>query len=332
MQRKPRILVVGSFVMDLITSTHTLPGAGETVLGLNFNMAPGGKGANQAVQAAKLGAEVTMVGKVGCDAFGDALIDSLQTAGVNTRHVKRDMTVPSSVGNVTLSIDENGLTQNRIIVVPGANMTLSEDDVKFLCQEIESYDFVLLQFEIPMAINLWVAQLAHSRGVKVMVNPAPAAPIPDALAACTTYLSPNEHEAAAITDISLNMDEGIPFAKIGRAAETLTRRGVKHLVVTFGENGAALCENGKVIHMPSVAGVYAVDPTAAGDSFVAAFSTGVCAGLTHEQAMDFARHTAAITVSRIGAQPSLPTLSMVVEAIKNHGTPRFPLKKLDHLA
>ncbi len=331
MANKPRILVVGSFVMDLITSTRVFPASGETVLGTKFTTAPGGKGANQAVQAARLGADVTMVGKVGRDAFGDQLIASAREAGIRIGHVIRDETEASAIGNITLEIGEDGGSRNRIIVVPGANMTITPEDIAFLKDDIANYDMVMLQFEIPMAINELVAAYAYDRHVKLMINPAPAAPLSKGLLSHTTYLSPNEHEAAALSGVPIRTEGGLHTEDIAAVAEIMRRQGTKHLLVTLGENGAAISEGGQVVHVPSVPGVRVADPTAAGDSFVAAFCVGMCVGLSHREAIDFARNTAAITVSRMGAQPSLPKLDDVLGAMAAHAEAGFPFDKLDCL-
>lgn len=322
--RKPKILVVGSLVMDMTTNTQVFPNSGETVLGKTFSTAPGGKGANQAVQAALLGAEVTMVGKVGADSFGDTMIAFMNKSGVNTDHVLRNPDVSSAVGNIILEPDGKGSYRNRIIVVPGANMTITPEDVAFLKEDVANYDLVMLQFEIPMEINVIVAGYAKAKGVPVMVNPAPAAPIPDELMACATYLSPNEHEAAAITGHPIRVEGGVNQEDIRAVAGIMAQRGTKNLLVTLGENGAAIGNAENVTVMPSVPNVKAVDPTAAGDSFVAAFCTGVCSGLTERQAIDFARNTAAITVSRPGAMPSLPNRQEVLAGLKLHGEKDFP--------
>ena len=327
--RKPRILVVGSFVMDLITTTRVFPASGETVLGESFANAPGGKGANQAVQAARLGADVTMVGKVGQDGFGDQLLSSAKASGVHVDKVARDQNgVSSAVGNITLEVDEKGDRHNRIIVVSGANMTITEQDISFLKEEIAQYDLVMLQFEIPMAIDVMVAKWAREKGVAVMVNPAPAAPIPEELLACATYLSPNEHEAAALTGMPIRVDGGLNLADVEKVSRALQQKGVENVLITLGENGAALTGKDGLHHIPSVPNVAVADPTAAGDSFVAAFCVGVCAGLNSRQAMDFARNTAAITVSRPGAQPSLPMLPDVEAGLALHGEKDFPMDKL----
>lgn len=172
MTKVPEILVVGSFVMDMITSTKNFPSEGETVRGCGFSMAPGGKGANQAVQAARLGARVTMVGKVGNDAFGRRLIAASSEAGINIKDVKLDETAPSAVGNVIVE-DRDNSAYNRIIVVPGANMTICPKDVSFLRENIGIYDMVILQLEIPMEINILVSGYAKEKGVPVMLNAAP---------------------------------------------------------------------------------------------------------------------------------------------------------------
>ena len=331
MKKKPKILVVGSMVMDLITSTRVFPGSGATVLGESFSSAPGGKGANQAVQAARLGADVTMVGKVGKDTFGDTLVASLQASLVHTEHVIRTEEASSAIGNIILEIAPDGNRANRIIVVPGANMTITPKDVAFLKDEIAAFDMLILQFEIPMAINELVAGWAREKGVPVMVNPAPAAEIPAGLMASATYLSPNEHEAAAITGREIRVDGGLNLKDIQAVADIMRARGTQNLLVTLGENGAAVGSERGVEHVPAVPGVKVADPTAAGDSFVAAFCTGLCVGLSQRRAIDFARNTAAITVSRLGAQPSLPQLPDVIAAMRRHAEPDFPYEALDCL-
>ena len=289
MLARPRILVVGSFVMDLITSTRVFPHSGETVLGARFTTAPGGKGANQAIQAALLGADVTMVGKVGADGFGKELLASMRNAGVDVSHVAVDPTESSAIGNITLEIGDDGNSHNRIIVVSGANMTITPSEVAFLQESIGEYDMVMMQFEIPMEINELVAGYAYAKGVPVMVNPAPAAKIPDSLLCNATYLSPNEHEAALLTGVALGVEQGVDTAAIREMAKRLLKSNSQYLLVTLGENGAAIANAEGVELVPAVPNVSVADPTADGDSFVGAFCTGVCAGLTHRAALDFAR-------------------------------------------
>lgn len=318
MHRKPKILVVGSFVMDLTVSTEKFPNSGETVLGKSFKTAPGGKGANQAVQAARLGADVTMVGKVGNDDFGKQLIESCREAGIHTEHILIGNDSCSSIGNVILEVGEQKTTANRIIVVPGANMEITPDEIFFLKDTIHRYDLVILQLEIPMEINELVAEYAYSSHVPVMLNPAPSARLSPTLLSRLTYLSPNEHEAADLT--------GFPIRKNGKTAdpestkatvETLLAAGVENVVLTLGSAGAAAADREHFYSQPCVDVIEVKDPTAAGDSFVGAFSTGICMGMDMEQALTFANFTATLTVSRAGAQPSLPFLQEVIDLLKS---------------
>lgn len=310
MLKKPNILVVGSFMMDLIASTRRAPNSGETVIGMKFTTAPGGKGANQAVQCARLGANVTMVGQVGDDAFGKIMTDTAKAAGVDVSHVTVDPQESSGVGHITLEVTEHN-AHNRITVCPGANFTITLEDVAWLKEGIKDFDLVMMQFEVPMEINEAVAQWAKDAGVKVMINPAPAAPMSDALLSCATYISPNEHEAAILANHSISVDNGINFDDVKIVADAFQARGVENLIITMGENGSVIAGKNGINHTNCVRMPHVADPTAAGDSFVAAFCTGLTAGLPQGEALAFASHTAAITVSRMGAMPSLPTVEEV---------------------
>lgn len=312
--KKPKILVVGSFVMDLIVSTDRFPQSGETVLGVGYQTAPGGKGANQAVQAARLGADVTMVGKVGNDAFGKALLASAREAGVDISHVIVSDETFSAIGNVQLELGE-GRSANRIIVVPGANMAIKPEDVAFLKDEIGGYDMVMLQLEIPMEINRIVARYAAEKGVDVMLNCAPIAPLPEDLLRNATYISPNEHEAQALTGVEVRDDAGVQAA-----LSAIRALGVKHAMITLGSRGVAYQdENGAAAFSPALKNLPVKDTTAAGDSFVAAFCTALGMGAPVERALVFANHTAALTVCRMGAQPSLPRMAEVLALMRQHG-------------
>ena len=330
MLRKPNILVVGSFMMDLIASTRRAPNSGETVIGMKFTTAPGGKGANQAVQCARLGANVTMVGKVGQDAFGDIMLKTASEAKVDVSHVLRDPQESSGVGHILLEVSEHSAA-NRITVCPGANFTLTVDEVAWLKDEIGKYDLVMMQFELPMEVIETVAQWAHDAGVTVMINPAPAAPMSDKLLACATYISPNEHEAAILADHSIDVENGINFEDVDIVAKAFQARGVENLIITMGENGSIVAGKDGIHHTACVKMPHVADPTAAGDSFVAAFCTGLTAGLPQGEALAFASHTAAITVSRMGAMPSLPTVSEVQALIRERGYNGFDAAELDAL-
>lgn len=330
MLKKPNILVVGSFMMDLIASTRRAPNSGETVVGMKFQTAPGGKGANQAVQCARLGASVTMVGKVGNDAFGKIMTDTAAASGVDVSHVLVDPKESSGVGHITLEVTEHG-AQNRITVCPGANFTMTVEEVAWLKDAIGKYDLIMMQFELPMEVIETVAQWAHDAGVTVMINPAPAAPISNKLLSCATYISPNEHEAAILANHTINVDNGIDFEDVDIVAKAFQARGVENLIITLGENGSVIAGSNGIHHTQCVKMPHVADPTAAGDSFVAAFCTGLTAGLSQGQALDFASHTAAITVSRMGAMPSLPTIDEVQSLIQERGYNGFDPIILDAL-
>ena len=300
------------------------------MVGLKFQTAPGGKGANQAVQCARLGAHVTMVGQVGDDAFGKIMTDTAAAAGVDVSHVSVDKNESSGVGHIVLEVTEHG-AQNRITVCPGANFTLTVEDVAWLKEEIGQYDLVMMQFELPMEVIEAVAQWAHDAGVKVMINPAPAAPMSDKLLACATYLSPNEHEAALLADHAIDVSNGINMEDVEIVSKAFQARGVENLIITMGENGSIVAGKDGIHHTQCVKMPHVADPTAAGDSFVAAFCTGLCAGLPQGEALAFASHTAAITVSRMGAMPSLPTVSEVQTLMEERGYHGFDLSQLDAL-
>ncbi len=315
---KPKILVVGSFVMDQIATTEIFPREGQTVLGGTFTKAPGGKGANQAVQMARLGADVTMVGKLGHDSNGEDMIRTCKEAGINTDYVLYDDTLPSGCSVIILEEAPGKQTVNRIIVLSGSNMSITPDDIAFLKEKVADYDLVVLQLEIPMEINELVAAYAYEKGVPVMLNSAPSAPLSDELLSHLTYISPNEHEAYDMVGVRIthsgkdvNMDE----AKAATAA--LKAKGVKNVLITLGESGAVLdTEKDGFYYSPCVDGIMAVDPTAAGDSFVGALSVGLCCGWGFEETLKFANHTAGLTVSSMGAMPSLPTLDKVEAFLK----------------
>lgn len=291
--------------MDLIVRAGRFVNPGETIIGLDYHTASGGKGANQAVQAARLGANVTMMGKVGDDAYGREMLASLKASGVNVEHVIVDSEVHSAIGNVQIQENENS-TQNRIVVVPGANMRLTVVDVAFLKDSIRNYDAVMLQLEIPMAVNEAVAQYAHDAGVPVMLNPAPSAPLSDTMLDNIAYLLPNEHEAADFVGFPVSSEEDCL-----KAIESLGKAHGCAVLITRGEAGSVYGNGTEVVFSPCVRCENIADPTAAGDSFVAAFCVARCSGLNPESAMIFANHTASLTVSKMGAQPSLPTLDQV---------------------
>lgn len=312
MNHKPNILVVGSFVLDQIVTTSVFPTEGETVLGDDFHKAPGGKGANQAVQASLLGADVTMVGKLGCDSNAEEMLAACHKAGLNTQFVMRDGQENTGCSVIILEKEADGSTKNRIIVISGANMAIRPREIAFLKEQISQYDMVVLQLEIPMEINELICRYAHDAGVPVMLNPAPSAPLSKELLARLTYISPNEHEVESMTGIHIKNEGGCPdLEDAQRAAQKLLEQGVDNVIITLGSGGAVLLNRQTFLYCPCVEGITAVDPTAAGDSFVASFCFAVCAGVDQKIALSFAANAAALTVSRLGAMPSLPTFAEV---------------------
>ncbi|MBR4462229.1 MAG: ribokinase [Erysipelotrichaceae bacterium] len=318
--KKPKILIVGSLGMDFTFSTNVFPNEGETIIGKSFKTAPGGKGANQAVQVARLGADTTMVGKLGKDANGAELLKTIDAAGIHREKLLFDEEVPTQVADIILEEAEGKDTKNRIIIIQGANMTIRPDEIAFLKEEIKDYDMVILQLEIPMEINEIVAKYAYDAGVPVMLNSAPSAPLSDELLSHLTYISPNEHEAKDITGVEIRYDGNeVNMEDVRKACEVLREKGVRNALITLGGSGAAILNDDGFFHYPCVKGLNVVDPTAAGDSFVGAFCTAVCLGLSMEEVLCFANHVAALTVCAFGAMPSLPTLDKVVELMKEKG-------------
>lgn len=317
MNNVPKILVVGSFVMDQIVTTEVFPRQGQTILAKEFRKAPGGKGANQAVQMARLGADVTMCGKLGHDSNGQEMLAVCKEAGICTDHICYDSHAASGCAVIILEAHPGRSAENRIMVIPGSNMTFTPEDVGFLKETIDQYDLVVLQLEIPMEINLLVAGYAHDKGVPVMLNSAPSAPLPEALLSCLSYISPNEHEAKDLTGIDIaHHGNWVDVDAAKAAAMALQAKGVKNVLITLGSAGAALMKRDEFYMAPAVPNVRAVDPTAAGDSFVGAFCVAVCQGMEPEAALNFANHTAALTVAAMGAMPSLPTLDRVIGAME----------------
>lgn len=314
--KKPKLLVVGSLVMDLIVSSERLPETGETVLGNGFRTATGGKGANQALQVKRLGADVSMVGCVGRDTFGTELTEALRREGVDVSHVTFTDDCASGIGSITLEARPGFALSSRIIVSPGANMTLNKENIVFLTNEIADYDMVLLQLEIPMEINEIVLRCASAAGVPVMLNPAPYAALSDEVFALASYLSPNETEAERLFGFSPRLGEdGVVKEDVERIRAFMKAHDVKKMLLTLGEHGAAYISADEAVYCRSVENACVVDPTAAGDSFIGTYCTTCCLGYSDADALFIANHTAAITVGGMGAQPSLPRLEEVLSSI-----------------
>lgn len=296
-QVKPVITVVGSCNMDLVVKASKIPIKGETVLGGDFFMIPGGKGANQAVATAKLGAEVYFVGRIGDDTFGEECICNLKKEGVQTQYIVRDRKNPSGVA--LIMVDKEG--HNIIVVAPGANHRLCVEDIKESESVIASSNVLVLQLEIPMVVVKYAVELARKCSVCIILNPAPAQNLSHNLLEKIDILTPNEIEAGILSGIEVT---DIDSAK--KAARNLLDKGVKAVVLTMAEKGVLLA-TGNGIRLVPAKKVKAVDTTAAGDAFTGGLAYSLSEGKTLYQAVNFANHVAALSVTKIGAQSSMPT-------------------------
>lgn len=291
-----KILIVGSSNTDMVIKTHNFPAPGETILGGRFLMNAGGKGANQAVAAARLGGMVTFVGKIGDDIFGKQAVQQLEDEGINVDFVAVDPENPSGVALIT--VDKKG--ENSIVVAPGSNGTLSSADFDKAIAELDDSEFVLMQLEIPIPTVEHIARMAAKKQKKVVLNPAPAAVLTDELLQNLYIITPNETEAELLTGIKVTEEQSAL-----KAAMILNEKGVELVIITMGSAGAFLLSNGKseIISAPKVE---AVDTTAAGDTFNGALVVALSEGKTIQESIAFANKAAAISVTRIGAQSSVP--------------------------
>jgi len=292
----PKITVVGSLNMDLIVRTPRIPTPGETIIGSGFHTAPGGKGANQAVAAARLGAQVSMVGRVGNDEFAATLLENLKLVNVNTQFVIQDP--EASTGVALIEVDDSG--ENSIVVASGANMRVTSLDVDAAQEAISAADLLLLQLEIPLKTVIQAAVLAKRKNVTVVLNPAPARKLTSELLSLVDILIPNETETALLTGLPVGSQ-----SEIRAAASSLLTSGIKTGILTLGENGALLSQGGKTNIFPAFQ-VKPVDTTAAGDAFVGGFAVALAEGKSVTEAIHWGNAAGALATTRLGAQPSLP--------------------------
>ncbi|HEX9652820.1 MAG TPA: ribokinase [bacterium] len=292
------IVVVGSANMDLVATTKTFPRPGETIFGKQFGMYAGGKGANQAVCCAKLGGRVDFIGKLGNDVFRDQLSSNMRDAGVNLQHLMSDPA--ASTGIALILVEESG--ENEIVVVSGSNMKLTPVDIERKRDVLAHSRVLLLQLEIPLECVVRSAEIAHSHGVTVILNPAPAAQLPDRLLSLVDYLTPNETELEIISGVPTSNRDGI-----GKAAAALLQMGVKNLIVTLGDQGCVWFQQNGFEAFPARP-VKPVDTTAAGDAFNGAFAYSMSNSQSVPEAIGFANQVAAFSVTRMGAQSSMPTM------------------------
>jgi ribokinase len=292
----PSILVVGSSNTDMVIKANHLPSPGETILGGVFFMNAGGKGANQAVAAARLGGDVTFICKTGNDIFGQQALQLFKDEGINTSYMLSDPENPSGVALIT--VDKNA--ENCIVVASGANATLSAADLQNAKKIIEQAAIVLLQLEIPLTTVEYVAATASANENMVILNPAPACQLPESLFPHISVITPNQNEAELLSGIKVT---DITSAKLAAAA--IRDKGVKNVIVTLGQDGALVLSEGEYTHVPAHK-VEAVDTTAAGDVFNGALAVALSENKNLVQATVFACKASAISVTRLGAQSSAP--------------------------
>ncbi len=305
------IIVIGSLNMDLVVSAERLPGTGETIMGKSFATFPGGKGANQAIAAARLGGSVKMVGRVGSDTFGKSLLKNLIINNVDITAVGEDS--KSSTGTALITVDNQGT--NTIIVVPGANHALLPRDLDEVESQIVCSKLVVLQMEIPIETVAHAIDLAKKHKIPVMLNPAPAQHLEKGVLAGIDFLIPNESELAILTGLPVST-----MLEIRAAAEKMLQIGVKRLLMTRGDAGVYYIDNQKEIIYPAYT-VQAVDTTAAGDAFIGALAVAFVKGEEMDSAIRDGLAAGALAVTRAGAQTSLPTLQELEHFLKDQNIP-----------
>ena len=292
----PKIVVVGSANTDFVLTMPELPSKGETLLGNQFRVVRGGKGANQAVAAARLGAKVTLVARLGTDSFGGEALTAYQSEGISTEFIARDPETHSGIA--LIMVNQNG--ENMIAVGPGANSRLTADDVRAASAAIREADCLLLQLEIPVDVVKAAIDIANGHNVRVILNPAPAQKLPPAILKSVDYLTPNETEAAILAgqDVSVSKQSSLPHL-----ASVLD---VPHLIVTLGSRGACIVQSGQTNYVPTFP-ITPVDTTASGDAFNGALAVALAQNCPLPEAVRYANAAGAITATRPGAQPSLPS-------------------------
>ncbi len=286
------IVVVGSLNMDLVVRTPRHPHIGETIIGSDFRTYPGGKGANQAVAAARLGSAVKMIGRVGKDDFGKALLHNVTHNGVDTSLILRDREAATGVALIT--VDDLG--QNTIVVASGANARVTAEDISAAQEAFTGASVLVLQLECPLPAVTRAIEIARHYGVRVVLNPAPAQKLDPELLARVDYLIPNQSELVLLTNRE----------PLSEAVGVLESWGVRRVIVTLGEEGVLIMENGRE-YRQAAPRVNVVDTTAAGDAFVGAFAVALRENLSTQEAAGWGNAAGALAVTRAGAQPSLPT-------------------------
>lgn len=295
-------MVIGSSNTDMVIKTEKLPKPGETILGGTFLLNPGGKGANQAVAAARLGGKVTFITKRGNDLFGNQAVGLFMREGIDTQYIVKDSELPSGVALIT--VDAAG--ENSIVVAPGSNGNLMKEDIPASVFDNERYGILLLQLEIPLDTVEYSAVKANARGIKVILNPAPAGKLSGKLLQNIWLITPNETEAEALTYVRISN-----VATAEKAADILIESGVKNVIITMGETGAYIKSENFTGVVPGYK-VTPVDTTAAGDVFNGALAVAISEGKELREAVQFANKAASISVTRMGAQASAPYRNEII--------------------
>ncbi len=302
----PAVTVVGSLNMDLVARSPHIPQPGETIIGGNLHTLPGGKGANQAVAAARLGAATALVGRVGQDTFAAPLLENLAAANIDYTFVQKD--AASATGVALIVVDDAG--ENSIVVTPGANYQVSPADVEAAEAVITRAKVLLLQLEVPLETVVKAAQLAQANGVTVILNPAPAQPLPAELLSAVDILIPNETETEILTGMPVSNQ-----AEAELAAARLRSHGVSTVILTLGDRGALLIDNEQSIVVPSFK-ITPVDTTAAGDAFVGGFAVALAEGQSLPEAVRWGNAAGALAATQLGAQPSLPDRNALMSKLR----------------
>jgi len=302
MHNLPKILVIGSANMDMVIQSDHFPVPGETIMGGDFSLIPGGKGANQAVAAARLGGEVCFISKLGQDIFGQQNLLNYKNEGIDTQYIQQVPEIPSGVALIT--VDKSG--ENTIIVAPGANHQLLPNDLERGKSAFEVANIILLQLEIPMETVLAAVNLGSALDKRIILNPAPAGPLSDELLSKLFLISPNETEAEFLTGIKVH-----DAASANRAAKYFVEKGVQHVIITLGASGAYVYSKAFEGILPAEK-VTAKDTTAAGDTFNGALAVALGEGKAIKDAVSFAIRAATISVQKLGAQSSIPHLNELV--------------------
>lgn len=295
-----RVVVVGSFVMDLVVWASRRPVKGESILGDDFAMFPGGKGANQAVAAARLGADVAMIGRLGEDAFGDMFLQVFSEEGINSEYVVRDSREGTGVG--TPVIDGDG--DNSIVMIPRANKRLSVEDINNASRVLEQCDVLLVQLEVPVEASMRAAEIAHKAHAKVILDPAPAMSIPEEFFPLIDIIMPNEVEFQMLTGTPADTLESVK-----KGSRVLMDKGIEAVIVTVGSRGAFVVREGYAKQVPAWPVDKVRDTTGAGDAFAGAFAVAQAGGLGISDSVNLAVRAGAYSVTKAGAIPSMPSLS-----------------------